>query len=420
MRRFLILSVLSVVNILIAFAYHWYVITRLGPGRETDALFAGMVIPQLVLAVVSSSLTHVLVPVLSSSDSEQFRRDAWTFFQSVGGIFSILALAFGITANIWVPWIVPGFDSDTLSLVVQLTRIQLVGMVFAALTAVLWAAQHARMKFYWVELCASLANLIGFGFLFWGLPVYGVKAAAWAMVIKGFFQAAFLVRGLGAYCVPDWCSDSSKEVLRRLRPLLLGTTYYKTGILVDRFLASMAPAGDLTLLNLTQQLYSAGSTILNKSIVTPAVPVMSRKAVNLDWSEFRSFYRNRLLIITVISVTFLLLILIAGKTLLSLLFAYSQFSVEHIFSLRKLMLALGGYWVAGVMGLILSSAFYARGDTKTPTMIGILGFSAGIVLKVIGFYWAGVLGLAIGTTVYYIANAILLTVCLECSLHKQK
>ncbi|MEJ7619098.1 MAG: hypothetical protein WKF30_19475 [Pyrinomonadaceae bacterium] len=59
----------------------WYVVTRLGVGLETDALFAGMAIPQLILSVASSSLTHVLVPLLATTENETaFRRSGWDFF----------------------------------------------------------------------------------------------------------------------------------------------------------------------------------------------------------------------------------------------------------------------------------------------------------------------------------------------------
>ena len=53
-------------NILLTLLFQWYVITQLGVGIETDALFAGMALPTLILSVVSTSLTHVLVPLLAT------------------------------------------------------------------------------------------------------------------------------------------------------------------------------------------------------------------------------------------------------------------------------------------------------------------------------------------------------------------
>ena len=53
---------LAASNVFLVVGFHWYVVTRLGIGVERDALFAALAIPQLVLAVVSTSLTYVVVP----------------------------------------------------------------------------------------------------------------------------------------------------------------------------------------------------------------------------------------------------------------------------------------------------------------------------------------------------------------------
>ncbi|CRI64470.1 exported hypothetical protein [Thiocapsa sp. KS1] len=79
MRRTLVLGVLSGSSVLMQFAMQWYVLITIGPGVDTDALFAGMTIPQLILAVVSTSLFHVLVPILSIGDDEARRSNAWSF-----------------------------------------------------------------------------------------------------------------------------------------------------------------------------------------------------------------------------------------------------------------------------------------------------------------------------------------------------
>ena len=71
------LGTLSASNIVVSLLMQWYVITEIGIGPQTDALFAGMVFPQVVLAVVSNSLTHVLVPLLVTEDEGSFHRDAW-------------------------------------------------------------------------------------------------------------------------------------------------------------------------------------------------------------------------------------------------------------------------------------------------------------------------------------------------------
>ena len=407
MRLAVLLGGLASGNILLVFIYQWYTVTTVGPGAETDALYAGMVVPQLILLIITGSLTHVLVPLLSTQRRDEVYQNAWVFLQSIGLLFSVITCTLFLTSRIWVPWTVPGFDADTKSLTLSLVRIQLVGIVFAALTAVLWSVNYARQRFIWVELSSIISNIIGFGVLIWGLSRFGIVAAAWAMVLKTFLQTLFLLRGLGPYTKPDWRNESLKEAWRRLKPLLIGNTYYKTDQLVDRFLASMAPVGGLTLLYMAQQLYGSGNSILNKSIVTPMTPVLAQKAHAGNWRTFRYIFFKRLLVMGGLTGLGFLVVLIFGRPLLTVLFGHKRFGTENVATLWWLLVALVGVWIGGGMGAITSTTFYAKGDTRTPTTLGIWTYTIYLPLKVASFILFKLTGLAISTSLFYMVNFIL-------------
>ena len=418
MRLAFTLGCLAGINVLLAFFYQWYVLTAIGPGMETDALFAAMAVPQILLAVVSGSLTQVLVPLLSIENTDNFQKEAWNFFQGIGLILSVFAVLLFITAAEWVPWTVPGFSWETQSLTIKLLRIQLLGMVFMGLNGVAWAAYHARQRFIWAEMSPVIGTLGGLAFLIWGLSRFGIAAAAWALVIRSGIQTILLLPGMGGYRFPDWRNSTFKEAWRRLYPLLLGTTYYKTGELADRFLASMAPAGQLSLLYFANQIYMAGNLILSKAFAAPMVPLLARKASEERWLIFRQISQNRFLSVLGISVGIFICIFFSGPSLYSFLFG-GRFTIEEIFTLHSLLLALGGVWVGGAVGQILSSSFYAKGNTRTPTRIGIFGFTLGLGFKVLGFWLWGVLGIAVGTSLYYLINAFLLKFLLSQRLRKR-
>ncbi len=407
MRLAILLGSLAGGNILVGFIYQWYTVTTIGPGPQTDALYAGMVVPQLVLAVITGSLTQVLVPLLSNQEGKQLYRSAWNFFQGIGLLSGVIACILFLTAYIWVPWTVPGFDANTTSLTLSLVRIQLMGMFFNALMMVQWSVNYARQRFIWVELSSIIASGIGFGFLIWGLSRFGIVAAAWVMSFRAFLQVIFLIRGLGPYNKPDWRGEMFKEAWHRLKPLLLGTTYYKTDQLVDRFLASMAPAGGLTLLHMAQQLYGSGNAILNKSIVTPMVPTLSNKAHTGDWENFRHIYLKRLFAMAVATGLGFLIILVFGQSLLTRLFGHKRFDIQNIATLWWLLIALGGLWVGGGMGSITSSTYYAKGDTRTPTRIGIWTYTSYVPLKILAFYLFKLGGLAVSISIFSVVNFIL-------------
>ena len=141
-------------------------VTALGAGTATDSYYAGIVVPQLVLTVLSGSLSYVLVPLLSNHEGEDFSSVAWFFFQGIGAVFSLVALVLGVTSSIWVPWTVPGFSSESAALTVSLVRILLAGMVLSSLTSVLWSVYYSKKQFIWCELSPILAQLISLPVLY--------------------------------------------------------------------------------------------------------------------------------------------------------------------------------------------------------------------------------------------------------------
>ncbi|MGN6665857.1 MAG: lipid II flippase MurJ, partial [Trinickia sp.] len=54
------------------------------------------------------------------------------------------------------------------------------------------------------------------------------------------------------------------------------------------------------------------------------------------------------------------------------------------------------------------TSFFAMSDTKTPTKVGVIGFTIGIGLKIGGFMLMGVWGIAVGTGVYMLFNSIVM------------
>ena len=404
MRQSFLLAFLAVCNIGMAFLYQWYVLVQLGPGMETDAFFAGMTVPQIVLAVVSGSLANVLVPLLAGEQADRFRHDSWGFFILVGGFFAAIAGLLYILAPWWVIFTVPGFTDAGKDLTIQLTRIQLVGMVFTALSGVQGAVYHARQRFVWVELAALISLGLCFFPLIWALPRYGVEAAAWISALRLIIQTLLQLPGMGSWIRPDLKSGAIREAWQRIKPLLWGTAYYKTDPLVDRLLLSMSASGSLSLFYLAQQIYAAGNSVLNKAVAAPLMPRLSVFHKAGDAAGFRSAYRLKLFQAAAISGGSFLVIIFFGQPLLSLLVGHGAFTDANVATLWQLMLGLVGVFVGGAMGLITSLTFYAQGDTKLPTRLSIITYTIYVPVKIVCFGFGGPMALALSATAFYLTN----------------
>lgn len=405
-----LLALLAGGDILLSIVYQWYFLGRIGPGVETDALYAGMIVPHLMLVVLTGSLIQVLVPLLAVQSEKTFAQSVWTFLHLLAFGFGVVVVLGWLTAGMWVPLTVPRFSDQAQELTVRLVRIQLVGLVFAAISSVLWAAHHARGRFIWAAVSAVMAGLAGLALLFWGLPRFGVAAAAWVGVLRSGLHAVMLLPGVGWYHRPQWRTDVTREAWRRMRPLLARSVYFKADVVVDRFLGGLAPAGALSLLTLSRQLYTAGHQVMNRAVTAPAIPALALLAERSEWGEFERLRNVRAYWATAVATASMLLLLVIGRPALSLFFANSSFRPDQVGQTWRLLLVLSGVWVAGAASQVLAGAFYAQGDTETPTRIGVVSFTAGVGLKVLGFYLLGIWGIAAGASIHYMLMGSLLVV----------
>jgi len=414
MKLILSLGAVAAANLVLAFLSQGYVLLKVGPGVETDALYAGMTVPQLIISVLTGTFFYVMVPLLAGEDEQHLSQAAWGFFLLIGGIFGTFGLVLYLLAPFWVALLVPGFSRERLILTEELTRIQLIGMVFSALSCVLRAAYHARQRFFWPELSQFMGSFASLCVLISVLPRFGIRAAAGVNVLRDGLQTLLLLPGLGGYSKPDRSNAMMREAWCKIRPLALGTLYYKSGPMVDRFLASMAPSGGLSLFNFSQQIYGTATQLINKAAVGPMMPLLAAHAKTGKSELFKRIYRVRLLAMTGLAAATGLLIVGFGEPVLRL---RGEIIEEDIKIFWWFMVALLGFFIGGVTGQVLSSAFYAKGDVKTPTKVGVIGFTLGIGLKVIGFLISGLVGVAFGTTVYYLGNAVALYLLLEKKEH---
>ena len=419
-RLSLTLAALALCNAVLAMLMPWYVVTRMGVGIETDAFFASGALSQLIFLVASFSLTQVIVPLLATEDEKTFQRDAWGLFLAISGVFVLLSAGLFVTAPYWVSLIVPGFSAEALRLTVMLSRIQLLGMIGNALVAVLWSVYYARQRFLWAEVSSVLANVVALVFLYWTLARYGIVAAAWATVLNLGLKVGLLMPILGRWQKPNWNSYAIKEAWRRIKPFVLGQTYAKSEPLIDRFLTSLTTAGNLSLLYFGQQIYSAINLVIIKAVSTPTVPRLAIAAKSRDWRSFRHVYRERLIWILVIAIASSSVLFFIGEPVLRLMIGHGGISTQNVHMLWWIMVALAGLLIGGTAGQVISTAFYAIGDTRTPTMLFIGTYTVYIPLKILVFLRYGVIGIAVATSVHMTVNFLVQLVVLERAITRNR
>jgi putative peptidoglycan lipid II flippase len=406
-KKYLSLSIAVAANFILQFFFQWYILKVNGATSATDALFGAMALPQFILMVLSASLTIVLIPILSNVKEEDFKMESWNFVQIIGIVFLLLSVALFFTSATWVRWILPGFKGSAYILAVKLSNIQLIAMLLSSMLSVLWAVHSAKNNFLMIETTSIAATILSIIVMIVTSKFIGIYAAAWALVLKNVLQFSFLIPILGSYHKPTFKSENFKKSWKRLQPLIAGNIYYKTDVLVDRYLMSNSPAGSLTLFNLGQQIYGIGSSIFTKVFINTIVPRLATLSNKSEWGRFNQLFTKRLLFTTLYSIVILFVVFFFGKPVFNLVFSSRKFTESNVNTLWLIMIGLGGYWIGGMVGTLTSNTFYSKGNTVTPTIIGVILFTIYLPMKFILFAKYHVYGLVFTISVYYIISLVI-------------
>ena len=408
----------AIVNIVATLAIHWSVVTQLGIGVESDAFFAAMIVPQLLLGLTTSSLLHVLVPLITTqkSDSEEQRRELSGILLAVTGAALVITATLYFGSQFWVRWLVPGFTPEGYELTVALTKIQVLGILFGAADCVLRAACRARGRFVWAEAATASANIAGLLILVWALPRYGVFAAAWISILRIALPVIVMWPLVGGWSRPNLWSPVRSEALRRIKPLLLGGSVSHVTTLITRQLASLAPTGGLSLISISQQLYGTANSVKDKALVIPISPTLAMYASEGQWTSFRALYRRRVILMGLAATAGYLILILFGKRLMEFALARGGMTPEHLDSLWWILMALGFAYISNAIGQPVFAAFCAKGDTRTPVRLALIINAVNIPLRTLAFWSSGLFGMTIMMSVSSALALVINLVFLERSI----
>ena len=149
------------------------------------------------------------------------------------------------------------------------------------------------------------------------------------------------------------------------------------------------------------------------------VPVLANHAKQGNWLQFRSVYRKRLLWMISLTTLGSIMVVAFGRPLLNLLIGYGTITEGNVLTLWWILVALTGLFIGAAMGRILTTSFYAKSNTVTPTRVGIATYTLGIVLKVVGYLRFNLIGIALGTSVYCLINPLAMWLLLERELRSE-
>ena len=311
-----------------------------------------------------------------------------------------------------------------LELTVLLTRILLPFLTLVAIAAAIMGMLNSLNRFFTPALSPAMYNvgIIAAGALLVplmpGLGLDPIVAIAIGALLGGIgqvaLQAPMLFREGFRYEAKLNPSDPDlQQVLRLMGPGTLAGAAVQTNLLVNMVLATGQGTGAVSWLGYAFRVMYLPIGLFGVSIAAANLPVVSRHAARNEPHEIRAAVSRALRLMLTVSVPATVGLIVLGQPIVELIFERGSFTPADSAATAAALL----FYAPGLAGYsavrIAVPCFYALGNSRTPAMISMGAVALNIVLNLALVQVLGYRGLALGTSIAAVANAVLLLILLR-------
>ena len=369
-----------------------------GTDRAIDAFYAASTYPDLIFSLVAGgALSSAFLPTFTGFLARDEKKDAWKLASAITNLILLLLSLLSIVSAIFAKQIVvhilaPEFPADQQLLAASLLRVLLIAPTIFGVSGLLMGILNAHQKFFLPALAPSM-YWIGmiFGLIFL-VPSMGIFGLAWGAVLGAAFHLGIQIPGL--LRLPErtyhWILGldipSVREVGRLMGPRLLGVAVIQINFVVNTIIASGLSEGSLSAIKYAWQVMTMPQVVIAQAIAIAALPTFSAQFAQGKSDEMRSSLASTLRGIIFLSLPAALGLILLRQPLITLLFQRGNFDIHSTDLVAWALL----WYAAGLIGHniveILSRAFYALHDTKTPVFVGAGAMSLNIIFS-FAFAW---------------------------------
>jgi putative peptidoglycan lipid II flippase len=153
--------------------------------------------------------------------------------------------------------------------------------------------------------------------------------------------------------------------------------------------------------------------VFGVAIATAALPPLARSSAQTDYNEFRQTLAHSLALVFLLCIPSAVGLAVLSRAIIALIFEHGQFTafdtIQTGDALAAYAIGLAGYAAVKV----LSPAFYALGDARTPMLISLGSIAVNYVMNSLLVQRFGHVGLAFSTSAVALVNFLLLALLIR-------
>lgn len=399
--------------------------SHFGASRTLDIYYSAFKIPDLIFnLLVLGALSSAFIPVFI----DHYRKDevgAWRLANNflTTALLAVVgaAIIIGLGAKWLAPLIMPGFNLAERETAIQLMRLMLLSPILFAVSTILGSVLQSLERFWSYAIAPVFYNAgIIFGAVYFvplvtqtgrpevlGLGLGVVFGASLHLAVQfiGVLKAGFKFK-----FVFDLADLGFRKILKLMVPRTIGLGAYSIDSVVINAIASTLSAGSIAVLNFANNLQFVPIAVIGVSTATAVFPRLSHHVSANEREEFKQKLYRALAGTALIVIPIAAGIAIFSRLIISLIFGVGLFKGASIEATATVLSILMIGVIAQSLIPILSRAFYALHNTKTPVAISIFSILINIGLAIYFTFNLnlGVKGLALAFAIAGNVNFLLL------------
>lgn len=404
----------------------------LGTSSVSDAFVIAFMIPNLFRRLFAeNSISVAFIPTfkgyIEESNASGEKKTAQDFVNATFTLVSFVLVLFVTLGVILTPQILRIFYStenmESLNEAVILTRIMFPYLVVISIAAFFQGILNSLKIFSVSGFTPILFNSIVIAATYILSPYTSNPARAMSIgviiggTVQCLFQFPFIIRNGWHVSFTSlkkaFTNPGTRKVLLLVGPTIIGMAGYQINDIVSSALATRSGDGVASSLQYSLRLQELILGICAVTIGTVILPDLTGYAKKEEWPRFNGLLSQSIKIMALISIPITFYSLVMGRSIISLVFASGKFDENSV----TLTHGVFNFHIAGLFFIavnrIISQAFYAQSDTKSPTAAGLINFGVNISMALCLTGPMAGKGIALALTCASIVNTVTLFIFLS-------
>lgn len=412
-----IILIINLIVKILGFLRETFIAGAFGASEVTDAYLAAYTLPYFLQAILGSALVTAVVPVITKHFVAGKEEEAYRVGSSILNITALLLTGVAAIGMVIAPTLVwltaPGFAPELAALTTRLARIMFPAVVLMGVGMVVTGILNAGYRFGIAAFAPGFSNIIIILTIIFFSSAFGVEGLAYGTLISFagllLIQLPFLKKmGFRYSLVMDWHHPDVQQVLKTIGPIVLGVAVNQIYFAINRIFASGLSEGSISALNFASKLMNLPVGIFVAAVVSAIYPALSTFALQKNNKAMCEALEKGLGMVFLISIPAAVGLIVLRVPIVQLLFERGAFDHAATLITAEALLYFSIGLVPVACNMVLTRAFYAINDTKTPVVLGFWSIVLNIVCSflLVGSFAHG--GLALANSIAATGNTVLL------------